>query len=260
MKNIVALLWIVAIVACASPSQVLINPKTNEKVNCSTWGFGYVGTPIALVNFYSCVNKFEAMGYIPIEEYDKQEVHPHPVVIPSPELSCMKPSWTPNTKWTFSTPTGEREIQVKQRGIFRGIPVYSVSDGQGKELMINENLGLCAILNQGVIEGEYTPPLTNYDWPLVVGKKWESRAIMSTPTGKLSVETSYEVQSYQKIAVPAGVFDCFYIVGQNDTGLIKNFRLWYSPEVQYHVKSIKYSQDAYVLEELLDFKVGTDGE
>jgi hypothetical protein len=246
----------VAMIGCAAPSKVLIHPSTKQKANCSTWGFGFVGTPAAIALYMKCINEHKALGYIPIEEYENKKVTEGEIVAEQPSISCMNPVWTENTEWTYSSLSGKNSLRVQKKDFLGGIPVYSVVNDQGKQIMINENLGICAVLNQGNIEGEFTPPLNNYDWPLTVGKKWESRSIMKTPTGSIEVATSYEVQGYGKVNVPAGAFDAYYIVGKNENGLIKVVKIWYSPQVQYYVKTITYSQEGYSIEELVSYKKG----
>lgn len=254
----VMLLFQFSLMGCAVTNKVMINPTTKEKVNCSTWGFGVVGTPLAVASYLKCVNEAEALGYIPFEEYEKRLAEHKDMAVPA-TISCTNPVWSENMEWTYSTPAGERTLRIVKKDSFKGIPVYYLSNGQGKQLMLDESLGLCAILNNGNIEGEYTPPLENYDWPLAVGKKWESSSIMKTPTGNLEVTTSYEVQSYGKVHVPAGTFDAYYIVGKNHTGLTRVVRRWYSPKVKNYVQAITYSQDGYAIEKLVRFQEGKQG-
>ena len=71
MKSAVVLKFLLAVIVltgCAAPSQVMVNPKTWQQMDCSTWGFGWLGTPMALASYQDCINKSRAMGYITIEE------------------------------------------------------------------------------------------------------------------------------------------------------------------------------------------------
>jgi hypothetical protein len=68
LKKFFLIISATLIVCCASQSQVLINPITKNTVNCSTWGFGWIGAPIAIISYHKCVNSYKALGYITIEE------------------------------------------------------------------------------------------------------------------------------------------------------------------------------------------------
>jgi len=91
-----------AMIGCAAPSKVLIHPSTKQKANCSTWGFGFVGTPAAIALYMKCTNEHKALGYIPIEEYENKKVTEGEIVAEQPSISCMNPVWTENTEWTYS--------------------------------------------------------------------------------------------------------------------------------------------------------------
>ena len=58
---------------CAAPRQVMIHPTTKQQVNCSSWGFGIIGAPAALATYSECKDKYTALGYIPIEDFEKKE-------------------------------------------------------------------------------------------------------------------------------------------------------------------------------------------
>ena len=50
---------------CAIMSQDL--QKEGQVVKCETFGFGIIGTPIALASYYSCVKNAEQLGFAKIE-------------------------------------------------------------------------------------------------------------------------------------------------------------------------------------------------
>ncbi|MBL7205905.1 MAG: hypothetical protein ISS63_16490 [Desulfobacteraceae bacterium] len=123
----------------------------------------------------------------------------------------------------------------------------------GKHILYNEALGVCAILDKGATLNEYTPPLHPYDWPLSLGKSWKATGVMKTSTGSLNLATCYEVKGYGRVRVPAGIFNAFYIIGKNDTGRVRIVELWYSPEIKNYVKGISYLISGKVTEELVDY-------
>ena len=251
-----------AMFGCAAPSQLLIHPTTGQQVKCATFGFGWLGTPIALANYSQCVDRYKALGYVNTEEYWAKEPPKFETIMSQPVSPCLRPIWTENTEWNYSSssPDGRASLKVLGRGSFKEIPVYVVVGASGKQLMINESLGLCALVNQGNTEKEFSPPVNLYDWPLSVGKTWESHTTVKTPTGSVMEVTLFEVKGYGKVKVPAGLFDAYHIVSTKDlvlTGQIRISETWYSPEVQYYVKMINYTTKGKTIQELVNFKKGT---
>jgi len=62
------LVVVLFLAGCAAPSQMMVNPNTGHKIDCSTWGIGWLGTPVALAAYVSCVSKSKKLGYVPIEK------------------------------------------------------------------------------------------------------------------------------------------------------------------------------------------------
>lgn len=54
-------------VGCSSPSAMLVSPM-NQTVLCSASGWGYIGAPVAHHEYSKCVDRYEALGYLPIED------------------------------------------------------------------------------------------------------------------------------------------------------------------------------------------------
>lgn len=48
--------------ACAAPSTTLMNDR-GQRVHCASWGFGVVGTAIALGSYQHCISSHKAVGY-----------------------------------------------------------------------------------------------------------------------------------------------------------------------------------------------------
>ncbi|MBI4490418.1 MAG: hypothetical protein HY694_15150 [Deltaproteobacteria bacterium] len=77
------------------------------------------------------------------------------------------------------------------------------------------------------------------DFPLSVGKTWETSYFASASSGRVYYFTNYfTVQSYEEVAVPAGTFKAFKIQ-QHQVLSASSYGvryLWYAPEVGYYVK------------------------
>jgi hypothetical protein len=87
----------------------------------------------------------------------------------------------------------------------------------------------------------YDPPKIEFDFPLAVGKTWNSTSIQSVTGGgfdpaNLTLIETYNVVRMESITVEAGTFECYRIESMNDNELITTTR-WYSEEVRNVVKS-----------------------
>ncbi len=67
MKRLIILV-IVFSIGCAAPSQVLRHPQTGQIAKCESFGWGWLGTPMALIMHQDCIDKMKESGYIPIGE------------------------------------------------------------------------------------------------------------------------------------------------------------------------------------------------
>lgn len=61
-----------ALTGCAMYHDSLVNPQTNEGVNCVASGWGWLGTPMAAQSSNQCIKVYSAAGYIPMAEYVRQ--------------------------------------------------------------------------------------------------------------------------------------------------------------------------------------------
>jgi hypothetical protein len=106
----------------------------------------------------------------------------------------------------------------------------------------SEDLNLVQVQAKDAVTATYTPPLQNYDWPLMVGKTWQAQGETETQTGKISTSKKVEVKGYGIVRVPAGEFEAFYLLGTSDNGA-RVSEVWYSPKVRHHVKLVNYTNE-----------------
>jgi hypothetical protein len=236
---------------CAAPKQVMIHPTTKQQINCSSWGFGVIGAPAALVTYSQCKDKYTALGYIPIEDFEKKET---PKLIQSESSPpCPKPIWNEGYEWKYLSNGKTAFIRVVRKETYNNAAVYRVTNDKGRVLLLNDDLNLVATLKaEGDIENEFMPPNRVYEWPLKVGNKWIASGVMKTPTGKINLSTHFEVKDYGKIKTQAGEYNVFYIIGNSDSGA-RVMEIWYSPVIKYRIKSIFYTQTGLVTEEILEY-------
>jgi len=56
---------------CVSTSKMMVDPNTGNTQDCSAFGFGYIGVPLALIMQSECEEKFKKMGMVDAKEYQK---------------------------------------------------------------------------------------------------------------------------------------------------------------------------------------------
>jgi hypothetical protein len=63
MKTAIVMLGLSGVLsACVSEKAALTNRDGNV-VHCDNWGFGIIGTPVALIGHHNCVARAKAAGY-----------------------------------------------------------------------------------------------------------------------------------------------------------------------------------------------------
>jgi hypothetical protein len=65
MKILAVLCLALALTGCARMTQDLAKPGT-DTIRCDYFGFGLIGTPIAMIEQWDCVRKYEKLGYVQI--------------------------------------------------------------------------------------------------------------------------------------------------------------------------------------------------
>jgi hypothetical protein len=56
------MLLAICLTGCVSQSAVLVN-SDGKAVKCENWGFGIIGTPVAMAEQSKCIKKAKADGY-----------------------------------------------------------------------------------------------------------------------------------------------------------------------------------------------------
>jgi hypothetical protein len=248
----IMLFILVLLSGCAAARQAMIHPYSKAQVTCEGFGFGLYGTPAALIAYSNCLDQYKVLGYVPIEEYDKNESGKLDTES-IPSSPCNRPIIDEKSEWHFLV--NGREVYFKFIGKeeFKYQTVYRFFNSNGKFYLYSESLGIVAILDQkGTVEAEFDPPVDEYDWPLSVGKTWSAQVKKETPQKNDNLYINYEVKGYGKIKVPAGEFDSYYIIARSYGG-VRTAEFWYNPEVKFYIKRITYSQKGPVTTELKSY-------
>jgi len=238
---------------CASYQQVMVFPSTWEQVTCSSRGFGYRGEPMALATFESCVFNLKTLGYITLQEAEEKD---------APKFDQEKisgkqvdrPSWMKGFFWEYSGNDKTVRYTVDTVATTDKDVVYQVATSEGRVHVLNGNLGLAAVQVDGTVERDYDPALKTFDWPLSVGKKWDSISRTGKGSAMTQLWTHLEVGGFGRLKVPAGEFEAYYILIRNDDGS-RSEELWYGPTVRNCVKRIVYTKKGRTVEELTRYHV-----
>ncbi len=110
----------------------------------------------------------------------------------------------------------------------------------------------------------YDPPKKEFDFPLVVGKTWNStytETIHSDEYGLINVTGTeyYSVVEIESITIKAGTFECYRIESHDDHGFINTTR-WYSEDVKYFIKSSEKVNEVTTELELISYTFDGKGE
>ncbi len=259
MKAVPSLLVLLTLVGCAAPSKVMINEQ-GKQVRCGSFGFGIIGTTIAVGSYLECVNQQKALGFVDLEDFEKTEApkfEQRPGVTPS---KVGRPLWETGYTWIYQLAgpkTGTLHQEVVGKDLVNGLTAYVLKGGENK-LLLSEELNTIQVQERDTITATHTPPLQNYDWPLEVGKTWQAKGEMETRTGKINTSKKVEVKGYGIVRVPAGEFEAFYLLATSDIGS-RVSEVWYSPKVRHHVRLVNYTNEGRIISELLSFSLAPPG-
>ena len=57
--------------SCAAPNTIMVNPQDEQIMSCSSYGWGWLGTPMALTAHYNCVEAMESAGWMTVDDYKR---------------------------------------------------------------------------------------------------------------------------------------------------------------------------------------------
>ncbi|MBI3015150.1 MAG: hypothetical protein HYY65_08855 [Candidatus Tectomicrobia bacterium] len=259
MKAILSLLILLTLIGCAAPPKVMISAR-GRQVRCGSFGFGVIGTTVAVGSYLECVNQQKALGFVDLEDFERTEapkVEQRMGVSPS---KVGRPLWETGYVWTYQLSgirSGTSRQEVIGKELAKGLTAYVVKFGENK-LLLSEDLQTIQVQEKDKITATHTPPLQSYAWPLEVGKTWQSKGEMETQTGKINTSTNFEVKGYGVVRVPAGEFEAFYLLSTSDFGA-RVSEAWYSPKVRRHVKLVNYMNEGWIIAELTGFSLAPEG-
>jgi len=245
-------------------------------MRCSSWGFGVLGTAIAVGTYLECVDKLKKGGYRDLSEENKNE---GPKVSPSSNsinAQAIAPKINVGSKWVYNTRgtrIGTTTLHLDSKGKHNKKPAHFYSskgkmaslDKEGNKVLVPYNISFIQNKDLALIQMTtdipakaysrkilYDPPYNFYKWPLKVGKSWSSVLAANLPNAN-ETTVNFSVTNFGKVTVPAGSFDTFYLSGVVDSTGAKVVELWYSPQVKSYVKKIGYNNQGRDILELTSY-------
>lgn len=118
---------------------------------------------------------------------------------------------------SFGNGTSLATMRISE-ATWKGQPVLRY-EGPTGSVLNNDQAGAVAMLDPaGRAAVEYEPAL-GYQWPLAVGKTWESNHVVTTATGsRFPMRASWKVEALEDVVVPAGSFRAWRVTMTDNLG------------------------------------------
>lgn len=152
----------------------------------------------------------------------------------------------PGTKWILRQVDHTGVIRtitrtVLEEGFYEGRPVYRESDGVNTYIYDKATRNHITTLRRDKERYVYSPHHGTFSWPLWVGKWWvASYAVDHRELGRTwnPVETTWKVEAYEDVTVPAGTFQAFRLQSTPGRSDASYWTIWYAPEIKLIVKQV----------------------
>jgi len=183
-----------------------------------------------------------------------------PETLPAPPASLV-PTWERGYEWGFrwSSPSGSSNLvwTVVREEVTSDGAYYVVREGNREVYYTKNDLAWFMERVDGAVDFRATPPEQRFAWPLVMGKRWETKVRVERPLRRTSEERQrvFVVEAWEAVTVPAGTFGAFRIVARDPTGKITS-ETWFAPEVRQSIKRKTYFADGVMDRVLLEYKLG----
>jgi hypothetical protein len=155
-----------------------------------------------------------------------------------PEFAATGSSWTVNYRATgsYGSVSDQRTAVVRSSQNWEGRTVRAL---EGKDFTTLSDPATGGWIAQ--VKGtrpliSWNPPLA-WEWPLTVGKTWTRKQSATIHATKQTIDfvSTWVVESYEDITVPAGTFKAFKIKYSDNIG--NEAVNWWSPQVQGNAKT-----------------------
>ncbi len=139
--------------------------------------------------------------------------------------------------WIYQTSSGGNNksevVQITEEG-------YVIKGKETSEIYDKKTMNLISVIEGNRKTKSDSISRKILDFPLFVGKKWQSDTLFRASRGQmLTCTTEYQVEALEDMQTPAGNFKAFrilakYIIGQSRQEYW--LKLWYSPAAKFWIK------------------------
>jgi len=173
---------------------------------------------------------------------------------------ALKPTWTVGDQWSYrwESPEGKGTFVwvVDRFDKIDGIDSVVIRSGSRESFYRLHDGALRHSTVNGRVETRFDPPFLSVPFPLEVGKRWNPEYTRESPMARQTTEMLLEcrIDGEETVTVPAGTFQTFHVICNNQRSKSLNFELWYAPGVGNMVKERTRFSYGFRERELTGFK------
>jgi hypothetical protein len=171
------------------------------------------------------------------------------------------PVWKVGDEWAYrydgATASGTYVWSVVRSEVMDDFECYVIKTGEREIFWRKRDLATVRELVSGVVVRRDAPPRMHYQWPLVVGNKWQQDLTSENWRDKQTSSRSFswEVVGAEDVTVPAGTFKTLKIVSRNVRTNRPSYEMWYAPEVKQWVKIHEWLESGERTREMIAYKL-----
>ena len=171
------------------------------------------------------------------------------------------PVWNVGDEWAYryygAIMAGTFVWSVVRAEVMDDFECYVVKEGDREIFWRKRDLALVREVANGLVVRRDVPPRLYYQWPLVVGNRWQQDLTFENWRDKItsSLTFSWEVVGAEQLTVPAGRFHTLKIVSRNERMQRTINEWWYAPEVKQFVKIHEWRDAGEHTRELIAYKL-----
>jgi hypothetical protein len=174
---------------------------------------------------------------------------------------ALLPVWKVGDEWAYryegAAASGTYVWSIVRAEVMDGFDCYVIKTGEREIFFRKHDLATVRELVGGVVVRRDVPPRLHYQWPLVVGSKWQQDLTFENWRDKQtsSLSLSWEVVGAEDVTVPAGTFKTLKIVSRNERTSRPYYEIWYAPDVKQFVKIHEWREAGEQTRELIAYKL-----
>ncbi|MFP4608167.1 MAG: hypothetical protein ACOCTR_05155 [Candidatus Natronoplasma sp.] len=173
--------------------------------------------------------------------------------------SANAPTWSEGDQWSYKRNTSSSEypyvftVTVNSTSTtMNGHECYKIT--QKSDIVVNwhkymtkDDLKLVKTENVDAYDRTYESPVNQYNFPLEVGDEWQINVTYTYGEDEYNLKRNYTCLRKETVSVPAGDYEAYVIKSYEYSKWVDpdtDYKLtYYSPEVKYKVKEVKYVEE-----------------